>query len=129
MTTRRRTSDLERETERLSGLTAAQRLAEHQFFIDWLPDLLPPTGWALDGDVARLAHGMPVVPERYSVAVAAEVAEHELVRKLRDRWDADFEIRTVAELPPIVHVEAGGRMVPLLPIAALPAIAAERGTS
>lgn len=104
VTTRRRRTELELEVERLAGLSAAQRLAEHQLYIDWLPELLPATGWALDGDAALLAHGVPVSPTRYGIALEEQTAELAAVRALRDDWNAPFDFRIVPALPPHLQV-------------------------
>ena len=55
LTTKRRRSDLELEVERLAGMTPARRLDEYELYIDWLPEVLPATGWALDGDADSVA--------------------------------------------------------------------------
>src|SRR3954471_8074421 len=41
ITTRRRTSDLDLEVERLAAMTARGRLAEHDLFLEWLPQSMP----------------------------------------------------------------------------------------
>ena len=116
VTTRRRKSDLEREVDRLAPMSALDRLGEHQLFLDWLPQGLPATGWALDGDSALLAHGVPATPSEFTLAILDELAEHEVVVRLRNDWQAPFTFRTVPSLPPLLQIATGERSVPLLPL-------------
>jgi len=116
VTTRRRKSDLDREVERLSTMSAMARLDEHQLFLDWIPRDLPETGWALDGDSALLAHGVPATPSEFTIAILEELADHEVVVRLRNDWQAPFKFRTVPQLPPLLHIAAGARSVALLPL-------------
>ncbi|HET7312673.1 MAG TPA: helix-turn-helix transcriptional regulator [Mycobacteriales bacterium] len=90
VTTRRRKSDLEVEAERLAPLTAEERLAERGFVLEWAIKELPATGWALDGDAALLAHGVPVTPAQLDIATAEETQ--------------------------VVYIKAGDALVPLLPL-------------
>lgn len=120
VTVRRRQSDLDLEVERIASLPAAERLAEHHLILDWLPRLLPPTGWALDGDSALLAHGVPVAPSRFGVAIAEAQRGHERIRSLVADGNAPFDFRFMASLPPLVHTADDDGSVCLLPIEYIP---------
>jgi transcriptional regulator with XRE-family HTH domain len=116
VTTRRRTADLDREVKRLATMTAIDRLVERDLFLEWLPKDLPASGWALDGDAALLAHGVPASPSRFTIAVLPELADHPVVARLRDDWQAPFEFHVVSELSQLLHLEVGERNVGLLPL-------------
>src|SRR4051794_35467303 len=124
VTSRLRASDLDLEVERLADLTPEERVAEHQLFLEWLPQALPqampqslPTsGWAVDGDAALAAHGVPATPYRFLIAVLDDPGVQAELKRLREDRHAPFDFRVVATLPPLVHVQAGDVSVPLMPL-------------
>lgn len=116
---RRRRSDLERQVERLAPLSAEDRLAVHQLVLEFPARHLPADGWAIAGDAALAAHGVPVTPAGFDIAVTEAVAATEWIRHLRDDWHSPFAFQVVEPLPPLVHVRAGDQLVPLLPLDAI----------
>src|SRR3954447_2962903 len=116
VTTRLRASDLDLEVERLADLTPEERVAEHQLFLEWLPQSLPESGWAVDGDAALAAHGVPATPYRFLIAVLDDPGVQAELKRLREDRHAPFDFRVVATLPPLAHVQAGDVSVPLMPL-------------
>jgi transcriptional regulator with XRE-family HTH domain len=116
VTTLRRKSDLDREVDRLATMTPAERVAEHDLFLEWLPQSVPFDGWAVDGDAALAAHGVPVVPYRFLIAVVDDPAVQVKLDMMRNDAKAPFDFRTLPALPPVVHVAAGDTHVPLMPL-------------
>src|SRR3954447_6614423 len=132
VTTRLRASDLDLEVERLADLTPEERVAEHQLFLEWLPQSLPQSlpqampqsmpesmpesVWAVDGDAALAAHGVPATPYRFLIAVLDDPGVQAELKRLREDRHAPFDFRLVATLPPLVHVQAGDVSVPLMPL-------------
>src|SRR3954454_16681177 len=116
VTTRLRASDLDLEVERLADLTPEERVAEHQLFLEWLPQSLPQSGWAVDGDAALAGHGVPATPYRFLIAVLDDPGVQAELKRLREDRHAPFDVRLVATLPPLVHVQAGDVSVPLMPL-------------
>ena len=116
VTARRRKPDLDLEVERLASMTAEQRVAEHDLFLHWLPRIMPSEGWAVDGDAALAAHGVPVTPYRILVAVVDNPQMQARVDEMRSDMMAPFEFRVVPALPALVHVAAGDALVPLMPL-------------
>src|SRR3954452_22703558 len=112
ITTRRRASDLDLEVEPRAGLTAEERVAAHQLFLEWLPRSMPTSGWAVDGDAALAAHGVPATPYRFLIAVLDDPDVHAQLQRLRIDGRAPFDFRLLATLPPLVHVQAGETSVP-----------------
>src|SRR5438309_4618509 len=102
--TRRKTSELAAEVERLATMSVAERLAERYLFLDWLStsmsESLPQAGWAMDGDAALLAHGVPAAPDRFQIAIVDDPEVIAACDRLRESPTNDSEFRLVSELPP-----------------------------
>ena len=116
VTTRRRMSDLDREVERLATMSADHRLSEQQLILEWLPRKMPSTGWALDGDAALIAYGVPVMSSGLLIAVLDEPDVQAQLEPARNDRFTDFVFRRLPTLPPLVHVKAGEAFVPLMPL-------------